>query len=121
MPELTAAPTVEAYVEQVLTGLQIGVPGPHAHCCACGRTLHDGCTVTVYAYQQAGATDWNIPRVYCPECYDGKLKTATLGQTGVVATALLGIGQYAASQTTRFVLSEVELQKVSQPDEAATP
>jgi len=108
---------VETDVEQVLTGLQVGLAGAKGTCCWCGRELHDGHCVTVYAYRTAGHDEWNLPRVYCRECNTGEIETPTLGTVEVVATAFLGVLQVAASQTTRLVLTGVELEEYSGPND----
>ncbi|NEU58782.1 hypothetical protein [Halorussus sp. MSC15.2] len=110
---------LETDVEQVLTGLQVGLGGAKGTCCWCGRELHDGHCVTVYAYRTAGHDEWSLPRVYCRDCNGGKIETPTLGTTGVVATAFLGILQVAASQTTRLVLTGVEIEEYSGPDDGS--
>lgn len=113
--------TAEASVEQALTGLQIGLSGPVGVCCQCGRDLHDGHCVTVYAYRTAGHDKWNLPRVYCRGCGNDEIKTPTLGTTEVVATAFLGVLQVAAAQATRLVLTNVELVASSPPSEGTEP
>ncbi|WP_135827273.1 hypothetical protein [Halorussus ruber] len=110
---------VETDVEQVLTGLQVGLNGAKGTCCCCGRELYDGHCVTVYAYRTAGHDEWNLPRVYCRDCNAGMLETPTLGTAEVVATAFLGVMQVAASQSTRLVLTGVELEEYSGPDEGS--
>ncbi len=110
---------VETDVEQVLTGLQVGLDGARGTCCWCGRELYDGHYVTVYAYRTAGHDQWNLPRVYCRECNGGNIETPTLGTAEVVATAFLGVLQVAASQTTRLVLTGVEVEEYSGLDEGS--
>ncbi|WP_135855269.1 hypothetical protein [Halorussus salinus] len=110
---------VETDVEQVLTGLQVGLEGARGTCCCCGRDLHDGHCVTVYAYRTAGHDQWNLPRVYCRECNGGTLETPTLGTVEVVATAFLGVMQVASSQTTQLVLTGVEVEEYSLPEEGS--
>ncbi len=51
----------------------------------------------------------DLPRVYCSVCNEGAIKTLTLGTIKVVLTAFLGVLQVAASQTTRLVLTDVEV------------
>ncbi|WP_135855200.1 hypothetical protein [Halorussus salinus] len=110
---------VETNVEQVLTGLQVGLAGAKGTCCCCGRELHDGHGVTVYAYRTAGHDQWNLPRVYCRECNSGEVETPTLGTNEVVATAFLGVMQVAAAQTTRLALTGVEVEEYSGPDKGS--
>ncbi len=110
---------VETDAEQMLTGLQVGLDGAKGTCCWCGRELYDGHCVTVYAYRTAGHDQWNLPRVYCRECNGGKIETPTLGTNEVVATAFLGVMQVASSQTTRLVLTGVEVEEYSGPDDGS--
>ncbi|MFC4451189.1 hypothetical protein [Halorussus aquaticus] len=110
---------VETDVEQVLTGLQVGLEGARGTCCWCGQELHDGHCVTVYAYRTAGHDEWNLPRIYCHDCNGGKIETPTLGTVEVVVTAFLGVMQVAASQTTRLVLTGVEVEEYSGPDDGS--
>ncbi|WP_135855239.1 hypothetical protein [Halorussus salinus] len=110
---------VETDIEQVLTGLQVGLDGAKGTCCCCGRDLHDGHRVTVYAYRTAGHDTWTLPRVYCHDCNGGQIETPTLGVTEIVATALLGVLQVASSQTAQLVLTGVEVEEYSRPDEGS--
>ncbi|WP_135855305.1 hypothetical protein [Halorussus salinus] len=110
---------VETDIEQVLTGLQVGVDGARGTCCCCGRDLYDGHYVTVYAYRTAGHDQWNLPRAYCRECNGGNIEIPTLGTNEVVATTFLGVMQAAASQTTRLVLTGVEIEEYSGPDDGS--
>ncbi|MFC7079270.1 hypothetical protein [Halorussus caseinilyticus] len=112
---------VEAAVEQVLNGLQVGLPGATTTCAYCGRQLHDGDCITVYAYRKAGHHHWNCPRVYCRSCRnsDDGVPTPTLGTTEILATAFLGIMQVAAAQTTRLALTDVEVQSYSHPSDGS--
>lgn len=115
------SPVHDVSVEQVRNSLQVGLPGPRGNCSACGRDLHDGHCVTVYAYKSADASEWEIPRVYCRGCHGNEIRTPTLGTREVVATAFLGLIQLAASQTARLSLTEVELQTHSPPTEGTEP
>jgi len=76
-------------------------------------------TATVYAYRTAGHDQWNLPRVYCRDCNGGTLETPTLGTAEVVATAFLGVMQVAASQMSRLVLTGVEVEEYSGPDDGS--
>ncbi|MFC7079281.1 hypothetical protein [Halorussus caseinilyticus] len=110
---------VEATVEQVLNGVRVGLDGASGVCAYCGRELHDGDCVTVYAYRKAGHDTWNCPRVYCRDCRSGDgVSTPTLGTTEVTATAFLGVMQVAA-QTTRLALTNVELESYSRPSDGS--
>lgn len=111
--------TVETTPEQILNGLQVGLPDPRAICAACGRDLHDGTCVTVYAYRRAESSEWEIPRIYCRDrdCHPDRVRSPTLGVTEAVASAFLAVAQYAACQTARTTLSSVELRDHSPPTE----
>jgi len=78
-------------------------------------------TATVYAYRTAGHDEWNLSRVYCRECNGGEVETPTLGTSEIVATAFLGVMQVAAAQTTRLVLTGVEVEKYSGPSDRSDP
>ena len=81
----------------------------------CGRELYDDTCVTLYAYKSADASEWKIPRIYCCKCHSEVIETPTLGTTEAVASAFLAVTQYAAGQTTRLTLSEIELRDYSPP------
>lgn len=112
---------VETSVEQILNGLQVGAGSPPTTCCWCGRDLHDGHCITVYAYRTAGHDNWNLPRISCRDCGSDEIETPTLGTTEIVATAFLGVLQVAAAQTTRHALTNVELVASSPPNEGTEP
>lgn len=114
---------VSATLEQVLTGLPMGQPGStgKGQCHACGVPLRDGACVTVYVYQTAGNAEWKLPAVYCDGCHSSKIETPTLGATEAVISAFIGVAQYAARQTTRFILSNVTLEDVSPPSDGSPP
>lgn len=112
---------VETNAEQVLTGLQVGLTGARGICSQCGRNLHDGHCVTVYAYRVAGHDEWNTARISCRDCGRDEIETPTLGTTEIVATAFLGVLQVAASQTTRLVLTSIDVQAYSPPEEGTGP
>jgi len=95
------------------------VAGAKGTCCWCGRELHDGYGVTVDAYRTAGHDQWNLPRVYCRDCNGGEIETPTLGAAEVVATPFLGVLQITAAQTTRLVLTGVEVEEYSSPEEGS--
>ena len=57
--------------------------------------------------------------IYCRNCGRRKLETPTLGTAGVVVTAFLGVMQVATSQTTRLVLTGVEVEEYSGPDDGS--
>lgn len=122
MPTHASKPeTVETTAEQVLTGLQVGLTGAQGTCSQCGRDLHDGHCVTVYAYRTAGHDEWNPARVFCRECGTDEVETPTLGTTEVVATAFLGVLQLAASQSTRLALTSIEVEAYSPPEDGTKP
>ncbi|MFC4553617.1 MULTISPECIES: hypothetical protein [Halorussus] len=120
---MTDSLTAETSVEQVLTGLQVGRLGPSAACCTtCGRDLHDGHPVTVYATKPADSDRWALPRVYCrrEDCDREEIRSPTLGVTEVLATAFLASTQLGAAQTVRVSLSSVEIRAWSGPTEGTT-
>jgi hypothetical protein len=47
----TTEHAVVAPLEQLFTGLRVGLPTLTARCCACGTELGEGDTVSVYAYR----------------------------------------------------------------------
>ena len=112
---------IETAVEQVLLGLQVGHQQLHDFCCGCGRELHGGTRVTAYAYKPADAPQWDVARVYCQPCDHTKIETPTLGTTEVLVSGCLALTQLAARQTTRLVLSDIELQAQSPLTDGTSP
>ncbi len=111
----------ETAVEQALLGLQVGQQQSCDWCCECGRELHSGTQVTAYAYKPADEPRWEVLRVYCQACTHTEIETPTLGTAEVLVSACLALTQLAARQTTRLVLSDVELHTHSALTDGTSP
>jgi hypothetical protein len=112
---------IETAVEQVLFGLQVGHQQLHDFCCGCGRELHGGTPVTAYAYKPSDAPQWDVVRVYCQPCDHTEIETPTLATPDVLVSGCLALTQLAARQTTRHILSDIELQAQSAPTNSTSP
>lgn len=115
MPETTVVSIASA-----LTAVQLAPPG-RCRCQTCGRQLHDGHPVQVYAYQPADQPEWSVPRVYCRDCSPGKIETPTLGCREALVDAWLGTLALCAGQTARLVLTDVTVAEQSPASEGARP
>lgn len=111
--------TVSTTVEQLLEPLQVGTLDLRARCTACGRLHGPGDPVTIYAYRAAEASQWDVCRLYCPECKTNLYPT--LGTNEVLATARLGTVAVPTDRTRRLCLTDVSLQEHSGPNEGAVP
>ncbi|WP_049888685.1 hypothetical protein [Natronococcus occultus] len=103
---------------QLLEGFPVG-PQPTA-CQHCGDTLQEGDHATVFAARPADADQWAIHRPYCPTCSPDTIRHPTVGCTELLAQCRLGTRADLATQQTRLVVLEPELQDSSPPTNRAT-
>lgn len=111
----TSEHAVVAPLEQLFTGLRVGLPTLTVQCCACGTELGEGNTVSVYAYRTAETPHWHLARCRCPDCALETIETPTLGATEVRINAWLAVISDVKTQQHRLCLTEPTVSAVSSP------
>ena len=94
-----------AALEQLFTGLRVGLPSLEVRCCSCGTQLGEGDQVSVYAYRTVETPRWNLARCQCIDCAPGEIETPTLGATEVRLSARLAVVSDTATQQHRLCLA----------------
>jgi hypothetical protein len=89
---------VVAPLEQLFTGLRVGLPTLTVQCCCCGTQLGDGDQVSVYAYRTVETPRWHLARCRCLDCTPDEIETPTLGATEVRVNARLAVVSNAGTQ-----------------------
>ena len=112
---------VVAPLEQLFTGLQIGLSTRTIRCCACGSKLGDGETVSVYAYRTVETPRWHLARCRCPDCASEDIATPTLGVTEVHLTARLAVVSDGGRQQHRLCLADPTVSATSSPQDSSPP
>lgn len=56
---------VVAPLEQLFTGLRVGLPTLTVRCCGCGAQIGEGEHVSVYAYRTVETPRWHLARCRC--------------------------------------------------------
>lgn len=114
-------PSIVSTPQQVLTGVQIGLPDLHASCTCCGESITEGQACTVYAYRPANGQEWYPAKCYCQGCAPDKIPTPTIGTSEVVIQSWLGVVSRPHDRSHRLCLLEVELVEFSPPTEGRQP
>jgi hypothetical protein len=117
----TAEYAVVAPLEQLFTGLRVGLPTLTVRCCACGTELGEGDTVSVYAYRTVETPRWHLARCRCPDCAPDDIAAPTLGTTEARVTARLAVVSDTATQQHRLCLAEPTITAVSSPSDGTPP
>ena len=112
---------VAASLQQLFTGLRVGLPSLTVHCCACGTELGEGDTVSVYAYRTVETPRWHLARCRCSECALDEIATPTLGVTEVHVTARLAVLSDVNRQQHRLCLADPTVTEVSSPQDGTPP
>lgn len=102
---------------QLFEGFPIGPQGTTV-CQHCGTTLYEGDRATVLASRPADTDCWAIHRPYCAACSPDTISQPTLGCTELLAQCRLGTRADLATQQTRLVVLEPEIQDASEPNTA---
>lgn len=82
---------VSTALEQVLTGLPLGLATLEVICSCCGRSLEEGTDVRVHAYRAAEVPRWSLTRCYCTECGPSSITKPTLGASEVLVAVQLAV------------------------------
>jgi hypothetical protein len=117
----TSDHAVVAALEQLFTGLRVGLPSLEVRCCSCGTQLGEGDTVSVYAYRTVETPRWHLARGWCTECAPDDIATPTLGATEARGTARLAVVSDTATQQHRLCLAEPTITVIRTPPEGTPP
>jgi len=101
--------------EQLLAGMEVGLPALDVRCSRCGTQLGEGDSVSVYAYRPAETPRWYLGRCCCLDCAPDQLRTPTLGTAECRVTARLAIVSNVGSQTHRLCLADPTLTSFAEP------
>jgi len=112
---------VIAALDQLFTGLRVGLPSLIVHCCGCGAQLGEGDQVSVYAYRTVETPRWHLARCQCIDCARGNIETPTLGATEVRVTARLVVRSDAGTQQHCLCLADPDVLSFALPATGTTP
>lgn len=112
---------VIAALEQLFTGLRVGLPSLTVHCCECDRQLGEGDDISVYAYRTVETPRWHLARCRCLECVPDEIATPTLGATEVRFNARLAVISDTGTQQHRLCLAEPDVMVVASPADGTPP
>jgi hypothetical protein len=118
-PEVSEHAVVAA-IEQLFTGLRMGLPSLKVRCCRCDTQLGEGDEVSVYAYRTVETPRWHLARCRCLDCAPDDIATPTLGATEVRISARLGVISDVGTQQHQLCLVEPAIIAVT-PPEGGTP
>ena len=74
----TSDHTAVAALEQLFTGLRVGLPSLEVRCCSCGAQLSEGDEMSVYAYRTVETPRWHLARCQCTDCAPKRLQRRRL-------------------------------------------
>lgn len=117
----TGEHAVVAAVEQLFTGLRVGLPSLEVRCSDCRTRLGDGESVSVYAYRTVETPRWHLARCHCPNCAPDDIAMPTLGATECRVSARLAVVSDAGTQHHRLCLAEPTVNAVSSPQDGTPP
>lgn len=112
---------VVAALEQLFTGLRVGLPSLTVQCCACGATLGEDDAISVYAYRTVETPRWHLARCQCIDCAPNKITKPTLGATEVRFSARLAVVSDSGTQQHRLCLADPTVTTRSDPQDGSDP
>jgi hypothetical protein len=112
---------VVAPLEQLFSGLRVGLPTLTVQCCGCGTQLGEGNQVSVYAYRTVETPRWHLARCRCLGCAPNEIATPTLGATEVRVSARLAVVSNAGTQEHRLCLVDPMVTTVAPPTLGTSP
>jgi hypothetical protein len=110
-----------AALEQLFTGLRVGLPSLEVWCSGCDTQLGEGDQVSMYAYRTVETPRWHLARCRCLDCAPDEIATLTLGATEARVTARLAVVSDTATQQHRLCLAEPTVTVVVPPTDGTTP
>jgi len=112
---------VVAPLEQLFTGLRVGLPTLTVQCCGCGAELREGEHVSVYAYRTVETPRWHLARCRCLDYAPSEIATPTLGATEARVRARLTVVSAVERQQHQLCLAEPTVTAVSSPRDGTAP
>jgi hypothetical protein len=112
---------VVAPLEQLFTGLRVGLPTLTVQCCGCGTEVGEGDQVSVYAYRTVETPRWHLARCRCLDCAPEEIPTPTLGATEVRVRARLAVVSDTATQQHRLCLADPTVTAHIPPSKGTAP
>jgi len=110
-----------AALEQLFTGLRVGLPSLEVRCTGCDTQLGEGAQVSMYAYRTVETPRWHLTRCRCTDCAPDDIATPTLGATECRVSARLTVVSDARTQQHRLCLTEPTITAVSSPSDGTPP
>jgi hypothetical protein len=110
-----------AALEQLFSGLRVGLPSLEVRCTGCDTQLGEGDQVSMYAYRTVETPRWHLARCRCLDCAPDEITTPTLGTTECRVTARLVVVSDAATQQHRLCLAEPTVSAISSPSQETSP
>ena len=104
-----------AALEQLFTGLRVGLPSLKVRCNRCSTCLGEGDEVSVYTYRTVETPRWHLARCRCLDCAPDEITTPTLGATEARVSARLIVVSDTATQQHRLCLAEPTVSALSAP------
>ena len=106
-----------AALEQLFTGLRVGLPSLESRCTGCDTQLGEADQVSMYAYRTVETPRWHLARCRCTDCAPDDIATPTLGATECRVSARLAVVSDARTQQHRLCLTEPTITAVSSPSD----
>jgi hypothetical protein len=110
-----------AALEQLFTGLRVGLPSLEVRCNRCSTCLGEGDEVSVYTYRTVETPRWHLARCQCIDCASDEIETPTLGATEVHVSARLAVVSDTAPQQHRLCLVDPTVTAYAPPSTGAKP
>jgi hypothetical protein len=111
-----ASHQVSAALEQVVTGLPLGLATLGVVCSCCGQSLDEGAEVRAHAYRTAEAIRWSLTRCYCTKCGPSSITKPTVGTSEVFVAAQLAVVSIPSERQHSLCLSSPTLLSFSPPE-----
>ena len=115
----TSEHAVVAALEQLFTGLRVGLPSLEVRCTGCDTQLCEGDQISVYAYRTVETPRWHLARCRCTDCAPDAIVTPTLAATEAHISARLAVVSDSRTQQHRLCLTEPTMKAISSPQNGA--
>jgi hypothetical protein len=112
---------VVATLEQLFTGLRVGMPSLEVQCSSCGIYLDEGDGVSVYAYRTAETPQWHLACCQCLDCESDDIQTPTRGTAEVRVRARLGLVSDVGTQQHQLCLIAPDVVAFEAPTTGTSP
>jgi len=113
----TSKHTVVATLEQLFTGLRVGLPSLEVRYTGCDTQLCEADQVSMYAYRTVETPRWHPARCRCTDCAPDDIATPTLGATECRVTAQSAVVADTLAQQYRLCLAGSTVSDISAPQD----